>query len=77
MLDMKSVPLSDNYTFRERGAVDISYADPSVIPGGFYIPKVHSPRDKDFSPEKTAQLIDALTDFLEVKLSDTEEKLGI
>ena len=77
MLDMKRVPLSDNFTFRERGAVDISYADPSVIPGGFYIPKVHSPSDKDFFPEKTAQLIDALTDFLEVKLSDTVRKSGI
>jgi hypothetical protein len=70
MLDMKRVPLSDNYTFRERGAIDISYADPSIIPGGFYIPKVHSPGDKNFFPEKTAQLIDALTDFLEDKFKE-------
>ena len=67
MLDMKRVPLSDNYTFREKGAIDISYADPSIIPGGFYIRKIHTPGDKDFSPKKTGQLIDALTDFLKDK----------
>ena len=71
MLDMKRVSLSDNYTFREKGAIDISYADSSIIPGGFYIPKVHSPGDKDFSPEKTAQLIDALADFMENKFTET------
>jgi hypothetical protein len=71
MLDMKRVPLSDNYTFREKGAIDISYADKTIIPGGFYIPKIHTPSDKDFSPAKTAQLINALTEFLEEKLTDT------
>ncbi|MBC8334083.1 MAG: M28 family peptidase [Anaerolineales bacterium] len=71
MLDMKRVPLSDNYTFREKGAIDISYADKTIIPGGFYIPKIHTPSDKDFSPAKTAQLINALTEFLEEKFTDT------
>ncbi|MBT7464122.1 MAG: M28 family peptidase [Bacteroidetes bacterium] len=70
MLDMKRVPLSDNYTFREKGAIDISYADPSNIPGGFYIRKIHTPGDKDFSPKKTGQLIDALTDFLKDKFRE-------
>ena len=70
MFDMKNVPLSDNYTFREKWAVDISYVDPTIIPGGFYIRKIHTPSDKDFFPEKTGRLIDALTDFLEDKLVD-------
>ena len=70
MLDMKRVPLSDNYTFREKGAIDISFADPSIIPGGFYIRKIHTPGDKDFSPKKTGQLIDALTDFLKDKFRE-------
>ena len=42
---------------------------PSIIPGGYYIPKVHSPMDKDFYPEKTALLIDGVTDYLQDKLS--------
>jgi hypothetical protein len=68
IFDMKNFPLSDNYTFRNQGAIDISYADPSVTPGGYYIPGVHSPKDKDFSPEKTMLLIDGLTDYLQAKL---------
>ena len=68
MFDMKNIPLSDNYTFRNQGAIDITYADPSIIPGGYYIPKVHTPGDKDFSPEKTALLIDGLTNYLQEKL---------
>lgn len=69
MLDMKNTPLSDNFTFRKEGAVNISYADPSIIPGGFYIPGVHSPNDRDFFPEKTTLLINGLEDFLQAKLS--------
>jgi hypothetical protein len=69
VFDMKNIPLSDNYSFRGQGAVDISYADPSIIPGGYYIPRVHTPGDKDFYPEKTALLINGLSDYLEVKLA--------
>lgn len=70
MLDLKITPLSDNYTFRHQGAIDISYAEPSIIPGGYYIPRVHTPSDQDFSPEKTALLIDGLTDFLQEKFTN-------
>ena len=69
MIDMKKIPLSDNYTFRKRGAVDISFAAPSFIPGGFYIPHVHSPKDRDFSPEKTSRLLDVLAAFVQSKIS--------
>ncbi|MCP4143151.1 MAG: Zn-dependent exopeptidase M28 [Chloroflexi bacterium] len=71
MLDMKNIPLSDNYTFREKGAIDISYADQTIIPGGFYIRKIHTPSDKDFFPEKVGLLVDALIDFLDEKFVDT------
>ena len=70
-INMKNTPLSDNYTFREMGAIDISYAEPSLVPGGYYIPRVHVPSDKDFSPEKTALLIASLTDFLQETFSDS------
>jgi len=65
MIDMKWLPLSDNYTFRKQGALDISYADPSLIPGGYVISKIHTPRDNDFFPEQLAPLIHGLTEFIE------------
>ena len=73
---MKGIPLSDNYTFRDLGAIDISYADRSIVPGGYYIPRVHTPMDKDFSPEKTALLVDGLRNYLQNTLSNqkTREK---
>ncbi len=64
LFKLPHLPLSDNYTFRKIGAIDISYADNSLIPGGYYIPKIHSPADNDFSAERLPPLINALTDYL-------------
>jgi hypothetical protein len=66
---LRLLPLSDNYTFRDIGAIDISYAVPTIIPGGYYIPKIHSPSDNDFSPERLIPLIQSLTDFLQKQQS--------
>lgn len=62
--NMKWVPLSDNYTFRKEGAIDISLADPALIPGGYYIPRIHVPADRDFSAEKLEQLVAGINDYL-------------
>jgi hypothetical protein len=62
--DMKGMPLSDNYTFKSVGAVDISFFDPTIIPGGYYIPKIHTPRDNEFFPEKMLPFINGLQDFV-------------
>jgi hypothetical protein len=67
-IDMKGTPLSDNFTFREMGSIDISLAEPSLIPGGYYIPRVHTPKDDDFSSDNLQALIEGLTDFLEARL---------
>lgn len=64
IFDMKNTPLSDNFTFRELGSIDISLADPALVPGGYYIPRVHTPGDNDFSPTRFSALIEGLTDFL-------------
>jgi hypothetical protein len=72
VFDMKKIPLSDNYTFRKLGAIDISFADPAIIPGGYYIPKIHIPRDREFSPEKTALLVEGLTDFIQKKITNSD-----
>lgn len=64
---LRLLPLSDNYTFREIGAVDISFVEPTLIPGGYHIPKIHSPADNDFSAERLVPLVQALAEFLESK----------
>ena len=52
------------------GSIDISLADPALIPGGYYIPRVHTPRDNDFSSARFSALIEGLTDFLSAQLYD-------
>lgn len=68
-LDMKWLPLSDNFTFKELGAVDVSFVDPSLIPGGYVIRRIHAPSDNDFNPSRTALLINALTSFINDQVS--------
>lgn len=63
-LNMGWVPLSDNYIFRGEGAIDISLADPSLIPGGYHIPRIHTPADKDFSAERLSLLVAGIQDYL-------------
>lgn len=63
-LNMRLLPLSDNYTFRHSGAVDITFADPTLIPGGYNIPRIHCSRDDDFTPERFWPLIQALGDYV-------------
>jgi hypothetical protein len=68
------LPLSDNYTFRDIGAVNISYASRSLLPGGYYIPNIHVPADNDFSAERMVPLIGGLMDFVEVTVrADSNE----
>jgi hypothetical protein len=67
-IDMKNTPLSDNFTFRELDSVNISLAEPSLIPGGYHIPRVHTPRDDDFSADNFLNLVAGLTDFLSEQL---------
>ncbi|MCI0405073.1 MAG: hypothetical protein L0209_03195, partial [candidate division Zixibacteria bacterium] len=68
------LPLSDNYTFKKTGAVDISFADPSTIPGGYYIPRIHSPADNDFNAQQVTHLIECLADFLGDSLTQRREE---
>lgn len=68
-LDMKWLPLSDNFTFKELGAVDISFVDPSLIPGGYVIRRIHAPSDNDFDPSRTTLLMNALTSFINAQVS--------
>jgi hypothetical protein len=64
LANMGIVPLSDNYTFRHLGAVDITFTDPAIIPGGYFVPRIHSPRDNDLAADRLTACLDGLTDFL-------------
>ncbi|MFZ6027403.1 MAG: M28 family peptidase [Chloroflexota bacterium] len=65
LVNMGVIPLSDNYTFRKQGAVDITYTDAALFPGGYYVPKIHVIQDNDLSAERLAACVSALTDFLQ------------
>jgi hypothetical protein len=78
VLNLKRLPLSDNYAFKDLGAIDISFAEVSTIPGGYYIPRIHVPGDNDFSAENLTPLLTALTEFLaqEIKTDTSQSVVG-
>jgi hypothetical protein len=65
VLNLRYLPLSDNYAFKDLGAIDISFADVSTIPGGYYIPRIHTPKDNDFSTDNLLPLLTGLIEFLQ------------
>lgn len=71
MKNMGMTPLSDNYTFRNSGAVDISFFDKTTIPGGYVIKKIHTPADNDFSLDRLPPLLTGLTEFIENEVKNT------
>ncbi len=73
-INMGMIPLSDNHTFRRQGAIDISFAEPTLLPGGYYIPRIHTPRDNDLAPANLARLVRALGSFLLVEALPVSEK---
>jgi hypothetical protein len=76
LVNMGIVPLSDNHTFRRQGAINISFAERTLVPGGYYIPRIHTPRDNDLNPKRLSQLVSALSDFVvaEVGVEEHEAK---
>jgi hypothetical protein len=73
MVDMHIVPLSDNYVFRKQGAITISSVEPSLLPGGYYIPKIHVPEDQDFDSGKVYAWVAGLAEFVQQELSRSGE----
>ena len=64
-IDMSWLPLSDNYTFKPEKAINISFADETIVPGGYTIPRIHTPSDNQFDPERLVLLLRGLIDFVE------------
>jgi hypothetical protein len=55
------LPASDNYPFIRYGAINISFVKETIIPGGYYIQKIHSRNDKTIDMEKIERLCNALS----------------
>jgi Peptidase family M28 len=64
LMNMHFIPLSDNYTFRRQGAIDITFTDRALVPGGYYVPRIHVHQDDDLSPQRLAACVQGLGEFL-------------
>ena len=64
LVNMRFIPLSDNYTFRQQGAVDITFTDRALVPGGYYVPRIHVRQDNDLSAERLAACVQGLVEFI-------------
>jgi hypothetical protein len=64
LVNMRFIPLSDNYSFRRQGAIDITFTDQALVPGGYYVPRIHVRQDNDLSPQRLAACLQGLGEFL-------------
>ena len=62
--DSGIIPLSDNYSFKTAGAVNISVFNRSLIPGGYVIDRVHLPSDKGLDFSRVHQVVDGVYDYM-------------
>lgn len=61
------LPLSDNFSFRKLGAINISFVSKSLIPGGFFINGIHSYKDKEINIDRIKRLANLLVDEIDSK----------
>ena len=66
---MSVLPLSDNYSFKEFGGVNISWMNKSFIPGGYFIKNIHTPRDNSVEYDKIELVCDVVEKYLTIKSS--------
>ncbi|MCL2727169.1 MAG: M28 family metallopeptidase [Bacteroidales bacterium] len=59
-----ALPFSDNYSFSEYGALNISFANRAILPVGYYIPRIHSSKDREINLPQIEKLTDVLTDAI-------------
>jgi hypothetical protein len=64
LVNMSFIPLSDNYTFRKQGAIDITFTDRALVPGGYYVPRIHVRQDNELSSQRLAACLQGLGEFL-------------
>jgi len=57
-------PFSDNYSFKNYGALNISFVERAKIPVGYYVANVHTSKDKEIDLPKIEKLTDVLTNAI-------------
>jgi len=72
--NMKFIPLSDNFSFRQEGAVNVSLFNKSIIPGGFYIIHAHSPRDKSVNADNISWVAERVLDYIKYVQNTASEQ---
>ena len=71
------MPLSDNFSFRKYGALNISLVDKAVIPFGYSLSKIHSSKDNFINLHKIEKLTDVLVNIVNTtKYVESEHKVG-
>ena len=60
-------PLSDNYSFKKYGALNISFVNKAVIPNGYFIPKIHTSGDNSINVNQIEKHTDVLADIVSKK----------
>ena len=60
------LPCSDNYSFRKYGALNISFVNKAVMPGGYTISKIHSSKDNFIDINQIEKLTDVLADIIHI-----------
>jgi len=62
------LPLSDNFSFRKYGALNISFVNKAAIPFGYSLSKIHSPKDNFIDLLKIEKLTDVLANIIKEEL---------
>jgi len=55
------LPASDNYSFKKYGAINISFADNSLISNGYWIKNIHSSNDNEINLNRIEKLCETIT----------------
>lgn len=69
VLNLKQIPLNDNFIFRDLGAILLVRLNKSWWPGGFFVPHIHSPLDFGTDQGMVEEVVEPLVSYLEQEIS--------
>jgi len=64
------LPASDNYSFKEKGALNLSFVSKSITKGGYYIKNIHSSKDAEIDIDRIERVCEMITKIIK---SDNNE----
>lgn len=65
------LPASDNFSFKGYGAINISFVKKSLLPGGYCIPNIHTPKDNKLDESRMDHLAEMLADTISQMKKET------